>query len=277
MPRRVIDVSEHQGWIDWDAATNDIDGVIIRVGYGNNYDSQDDAYAVYNMDSCERLGIPYGVYLYSYADNFADVASEVEHALEMVEGRNPVLGVWFDTEQSGLEEISYKAADVFCRAIASAGYRTGVYCYQSWYWSYLQGIEQTWPIWFAAYTDSPNMCENVYAWQYTSDGSCAGVEGRVDVSNWYEDSWFESEEEMIDYDKIAETVWNFPQNGTLMRDRVQGTDEAANACREQLCRKDDVSQRGTEASLYERVCWLGARTAEILEALEGIKAQLDKE
>lgn len=71
----------------------------------------------------------------------------------------------------------------------------------------------------------------------------------------------EEEEEMIDYeylaDLVANKVWNFEQNGTLMRDRVQGTDEAANACRVQLERKDDVTGRGTEANLYERACWIG--------------------
>lgn len=77
------------------------------------------------------------------------------------------------------------------------------------------------------------------------------------------------EEEMIDYDelanKVAERVWNFEQNGTLMRDRIQGTDEAANACREQLTRTDDVSGRGTEANMYERACWLGAAVKELEE------------
>ena len=77
------------------------------------------------------------------------------------------------------------------------------------------------------------------------------------------------EEEMIDYDeladKVAERVWNFEQNGTLMRDRIQGTDEAANACREQLTRTDDVSGRGTEANMYERTCWLGAAVKELEE------------
>lgn len=277
--RTVIDVSEHQGWIDWDAANSEIAGAIVRVGYGSDYASQDDKYAARNMDECERLGIPYGVYIYSYAADLGEVASEIEHALRMVEGRNPVLGVWFDTEQSGLESISWDASDAFCRAMADAGHRTGVYCYQSWYWSCLQGIEASWPVWFASYTDSPSMPDNVHAWQYTSDGGVAGISGRVDMNHWYNDEWFESEEEMIDYDlladKVAERVWNFVQNGTLMRDRMQGTDEAACRARDELTRKDDVSGRGTEATLFERACWIGARTEEIVDGQEAIAQKLD--
>lgn len=263
--KTVIDVSEHQGWIDWELATECVDGVIIRIGYGSDYESQDDKYASRNMDECERLGIPYGVYLYSYASDMGEVASEIEHALRMLEGRNPVLGIWFDTEQAGLEWISFDAAMAFCGAMRDAGYRTGVYCYQSWYYSYMGGIERQWPIWFASYTDSPVMPDNVYAWQYTSDGYVNGIGGRVDMNHWYHEDWFETEDEMIDYDKLAEAVWNFEQNGVKMRDRLQGTDEAANKCREQLERKDDVSGRGTEANMYERACWLGAAVKELSE------------
>lgn len=83
-------------------------------------------------------------------------------------------------------------------------------------------------------------------------------------------------------DVSAEDVWNFDQNGTLMRDRIQGTDEAANGAlreaseaktaandaRDQLTRRDDVSGRETDANLYERVCWLGARTEELNSKLD---------
>ncbi len=276
--RAVIDVSEHQGWIDWDAASADIDGAIVRIGYGSDYSNQDDRYAARNMDECERLGIPYGVYLYSYASDMGEVASEIEHALRMVDGRSPSLGVWFDTEQAGLEGVSRDASAAFCAAMADAGHRTGVYCYQSWYWSCLQGIEQDWPIWFASYTDSPSMPENVYAWQYTSDGGVAGISGRVDMNNWYHEDWFE-EEEMIDYEKladmVAERVWNFDQNGTLMRDRLQGADEAACKSRDELTCKDDASGRGTSATLRERVCWMGARTEELSDTQDAMIQKLD--
>lgn len=84
------------------------------------------------------------------------------------------------------------------------------------------------------------------------------------------------DDEMIDYNAVANAVWNFDQNGTLMRDRVQGTDEAANVAREKLTRTDDVSGRGTTAELYDRVCYLGARTAEQGEQLEAIQKTLEE-
>ena len=62
-----IDVSYSQGQINWPEIKNHIDFAIIRCGYGDNIESQDDAYWKYNADACTRLNIPFGVYIYSYA------------------------------------------------------------------------------------------------------------------------------------------------------------------------------------------------------------------
>ena len=82
----VIDVSEHQGVINWDAVKPNIAGAILRCGYGDNYESQDDSQWVRNLAECERLGIPRGVYLYSYATNDAMAKSELQHILRCIKG-----------------------------------------------------------------------------------------------------------------------------------------------------------------------------------------------
>ena len=75
----VIDVSSYNGFIQWDNMKNYIEGAIIRIGYGSDIQSQDDTAAIRNMDECERLGIPYGVYLYSYALVYFYAASATAH------------------------------------------------------------------------------------------------------------------------------------------------------------------------------------------------------
>ena len=65
MAYRIIDVSSNNGQLDWDTIKSSIDGVIIRIGYGSDIENQDDSQAIRNMQECERLGIPYGVYIYS--------------------------------------------------------------------------------------------------------------------------------------------------------------------------------------------------------------------
>ena len=75
--KKGFDVSAHQGNINWTTVKSQIDFAIIRCGYGGNSTSQDDSKWAYNVSECERLGIPYGVYLNSYATTdstgFADL------------------------------------------------------------------------------------------------------------------------------------------------------------------------------------------------------------
>lgn len=62
-----IDVSEHNGQINWEQVkASGVEFAIIRCGYGQNKTGQDDKQWIRNVTECERLGIPYGVYLYSY-------------------------------------------------------------------------------------------------------------------------------------------------------------------------------------------------------------------
>ncbi len=96
-----VDVSDHNGYIDWaDLKNRGIKFAIIRIGYGNDIEAQDDKMAGYNMQQCEKYGIPYGVYIYSYALNNDDLDSEIRHTYRMIQGRNPVMGIWFDMEDA---------------------------------------------------------------------------------------------------------------------------------------------------------------------------------
>ena len=193
-----IDLSNHNGVIDWEKVkAAGIDFAIIRVGYGSDIESQDDVQAVRNMQECERLGIPYGVYLYSYALKVENAVSEAKHALRMIEGFNPVLGIWFDMEDAdgykagkGLNvynerELITEMCKTFCNLIAKAGYKTGIYANKN-YFDNVIIAEQVadYDKWLAHWgIDEPSM--PCLFWQYTSDGSVDGINGRVDMDYYY--------------------------------------------------------------------------------------------
>ena len=88
--KRIPDVSEHQGKIRWEKLKDKIPGAIIRVGYGDDLKSQDDLYAIYNMQECTRLGIPFAVYIYSYAATEKQIRSEIAHTKRVCAGFKPV-------------------------------------------------------------------------------------------------------------------------------------------------------------------------------------------
>lgn len=183
--KRIIDVSEHQGIIDWEKAKPHIDGAILRCGYGGDYPAQDDACFQRNADACARLGIPFGVYLYSYADSLEKARSEAEHVLRLIRGYKLSYPVYLDLEEPGTEAGAVERACLFGDIIEKAGYWCGIYANLNWWESHLRGLER-FTKWVAQYY---RICEYKGAfldmWQYSDKGSIEGIAGFVDMNECY--------------------------------------------------------------------------------------------
>ena len=188
-----IDVSKWQGNIDWATVKNNVDFVIIRCGYGGDLTSQDDAKWAYNVSECERLGIPYGVYLFSYATTTDMALSEAQHVIRLLQGHTPTLPVYYDLEDSSstgsLTNAQIKSiAQTFCNAIAAAGYTPGVYSMTSWWNGKLSdSAYNAWSRWVAQFSSSCTYAGSYDMWQYTDSGTVAGISGSVDKNYWYAD------------------------------------------------------------------------------------------
>ena len=178
---RVIDVSEHQGTINWDAVKGHIDGAILRCGYGDNIVSQDDKQWKRNADECTRLGIPFGVYIYSYATSDSQARSEAEHVLRLVSGYKLSYPIYLDLEQAETEKGAIQRANIFGNIIEKAGYWCGVYANTNWWTNYLVGLER-FVKWVAQYNSVCTYKGTYDIWQYTSGGSFPGISGNVDMT-----------------------------------------------------------------------------------------------
>ena len=195
----VIDVSEWQGDINWAKAKADgVEGAIIRLGYGegNNADKK----AQRNISECKRLGIPFGIYWYSYADTpslakeeGADVVAKLKQF-----GVNPsdlAYPVYYDLEKWTWEghqpptdpNVYNNIVNNWYSALQSAGYKNlGVYSYTS----YLQGplkhadiyAKTTWVAQYGARMGFDSFPTNSRGWQYTSSGKVNGISGNVDMN-----------------------------------------------------------------------------------------------
>lgn len=197
-----VDVSEHNRTIDWEAAKNDgVKFAIIRVGYGNDLTNQDDKYWLRNVSECERLGIPYGVYIYSYAKNADMARSEADHVLRLIKGHDLSYPVYFDMEDNsqlnatgGDSTELAKIASAFCEKIEAAGYDVGIYANRNWFTYYLTDpVFDNWVRWVAEYGVSQCQYGGEYGmWQLSSGGRVKGIDypaddegGRVDVNLMY--------------------------------------------------------------------------------------------
>lgn len=185
-----LDVSHHQGKIDWEKVSkSDVDFVIIRCGYGNDLTSQDDKYFAQNVAGCEKYNIPYGIYIYSYALNVSDAKSEANHVLRLIKstGAKPTYPIYIDYEDSSQNGLTPKQlgnfATAFFNKTIAAGYKAGVYANLNWWTNKLTDSRfNQWTKWVAQYNSACSYTKPYQIWQSTSTGKVPGVNGNADLN-----------------------------------------------------------------------------------------------
>ncbi len=187
-----IDVSQYQGTIDWEKVKPHIDFVIIRCGYGQDIVSQDDAMFKRNADECTRLGIPFGVYLYSYASNEKEAISEAKHVLRLVKDYKMEYPVYYDLEDPKVGRLSNdqiaRNAKAFADELEANNYYVGMYANLFWWRTKLTDpLFNDYTKWIASYNDVLNYDGNYDMWQYSSTGFVEGINGYVDLDFGYKD------------------------------------------------------------------------------------------
>lgn len=185
-----IDVSKHQGKIDWaKVKKTDINFAIIRCGYGDDLPYQDDEYFAANVKGCEENHIPYGIYIYSYATNTTMAKSEANHVLRLINttGAMPTMPIYYDLEDKSQENLSAKTlgniAETFCNAIMAKGYTVGVYANLNWWNNKLTDKRfDNWAKWVAQYNSTCSYEGTYDMWQYSSTGRVDGISGNSDMN-----------------------------------------------------------------------------------------------
>lgn len=195
----VIDVSSWQGDIDWAKAKADgVEGAIIRLGFGWGNDA--DAKAQRNINECKRLGIPFGIYWYSYAEDASGSRQEGNDVVSKLRqfGVSPndlKYPVYYDLESwtwtghtpPTNPNVYNSIVNAWYGALQSGGYQNlGVYSYTS----YLQGplnnaniyAKTRWVAQYGPQMEFTAFGTNDRGWQYTSSGQINGISGSVDMN-----------------------------------------------------------------------------------------------
>lgn len=185
---RGIDVSNFQGTIDWNQVkAAGIEFAILKVGpvYG-----KPDSTFERNATECERLGIPYGVYYYSYARSVADANKEADRTLAWLGGHHPSLPVYYDLEDNYiLQDPNFskdklaRIAQTFCNRMEAVGFKSGIYANLNWLNNYLDSPSLSgYDHWVAQYNWCCDYAGSYSFWQYSSSGNVPGVNGRCDMN-----------------------------------------------------------------------------------------------
>ena len=193
-----IDVSSHQGDIDWDAVRSDgVEFAILRIGvrgYAEEGNIKLDDKFIQNYEGAHNAGIDVGVYFYSQAISVEEAIDEANFVLEQLDGRKLEYPVVFDWEPVDTydPDVTPRTEDVmpgtltlgaqaFCETVKDAGYEAMIYTNKKMaYIKYDLRLLENYPKWLALYTDEMTYYYDFDMWQY-GFGNVDGVEGDVDL------------------------------------------------------------------------------------------------
>ena len=192
MERKGIDVSYHQGVIDWKKVKADgIQFAIIRAGYGK---TQMDKKFIENIRGANTAGIEVGIYWFIYAKDISEAIENAERCHACISLYKGIIKhkVWADWEYGSDKRNPKNKASrtaivkAFCWRLKSLGYEVGVYANLDYIKSKFDMSQLSeYPLWFAKYSTSKGSY-NPFMWQYSSKGSVAGITGNVDMNILYD-------------------------------------------------------------------------------------------
>lgn len=189
-----VDVSEHQGLIDWETVAQNVDFAIVRLGY-RGYTGGSlvlDGYYSTNMQGATESGIPVGVYFYSQAITYDEGVEEANFVLNNLGEYNLAYPIILDredpmTDDARTNDLSVEqhtdAAKGFMDTITAAGYKAMIYTNRTYFALYLD-LDSLYPcsLWYAQYADEPDWPYEFEMWQYTESGTVPGINGSVDMN-----------------------------------------------------------------------------------------------
>jgi GH25 family lysozyme M1 (1,4-beta-N-acetylmuramidase) len=190
-----IDVSSHQGNINWKkAAADGVEFAFIRAlyrGYGASGKLVEDERFDANMSGAIAAGIPVGIYVYTQAITQEEILEEAQLAIAKAAKYTDSCRIVVDVEKVAESEGRMNALEVsertelvalFCQTVEEAGYTPMVYCNMEMA-ALMLDMEKLkdYDIWFAGYTDTMYYPYDYCVWQYSEKGTVDGIEGAVDL------------------------------------------------------------------------------------------------
>lgn len=191
-----IDISKHNGTVDWNAVKNaGVEFVILRCGYRGSASGvlvEDEKFRT-NIKGATAAGLKVGIYFFSQAVNEMEAVEEASLTLSLIKGHKISYPVYIDVEAANGRADGLSAAErtkvvrAFYETIRDSGYTAGVYSNKNWFAEKMDtGAFGNYRIWLAQYTESPTYTGRYEMWQYSSRGTIPGIKGDVDLNICYQ-------------------------------------------------------------------------------------------
>ncbi|WP_427110457.1 GH25 family lysozyme [Lysinibacillus xylanilyticus] len=182
---KIIDISYHQGDIDWSKASKEVDLAIIRTQYGTS--TIDDKY-IRNINECKKYKVPFGVYIYVTFKNKTEALAQARDFYERVQAHKPLFYV-VDVEESFGSSVQniLQGTQAFVDYLKGKGVKVGLYTGHHFYKPYKMDTVKNYDfLWIPRYsgTSAPGLKPDYPCdlWQYTESGTVVGIKGNVDLN-----------------------------------------------------------------------------------------------
>lgn len=185
-----IDVSEHNGDFNFTPYTDHF--VIIRMGLGRSSGQMlEDEWFRRNLQKCSNLGIPIGLYFFSYAKTASLARDQADWVYEIIKNMDLPYGIWVDIEDDRDSNFyrtpaeNKAVAQAFCQRLKDRGIRSriGIYASASYFVAGNLGDLNNWYRWVAAWGFSHSPVTNTWIWQFTSEYRGLYLDGNQYVGN----------------------------------------------------------------------------------------------
>lgn len=190
---KIIDVSKHNGVIDWKkVAADGVKGAIIRAGYGKLASQKDPTFEA-NYAGAVAAGLHVGAYWYSYAQTAVEGVEEAAACIECIKGKQFDLPIFFDIEDNSQVNLSKAVCTditvAFLTKLENSGYFAGLYSFDSFFATNLEAYVRTrYALWVARVENvEPKVGIEWGIHQYSWRGKVNGISGNVDMNNCRKD------------------------------------------------------------------------------------------
>ena len=191
-----IDVSNHQGDIDWETVKNSgVEFAFIRIGYGHNREAKimEDEKFRKNLEGARNAGLKVGLYFYSYATEIWEAEEQANWIVKTLNGEKIDLPIVFDYEtwksfptyNINIVDLN-KVAKRFLDILHDNGYE-GMNYSSKYYLNTIWNISE-YPTWLAHYVSKTNYDKDFKVWQFSNTGEVPGINGFVDLDVLYLDN-----------------------------------------------------------------------------------------
>lgn len=225
-----IDISNHNGKVNWSKVVETIDFVMIRAGYGRN---NIDARLVNNVKGCQSYSIDFGFYWFSYALDTADAKNEADYVCNLADKYHPTYPIAYDWEYDS-DEYAKKCgvtisnqkreefAKTFLNRVKERGYTPILYTNIDYLSKGFNNLTTSYDIWLAQWgVNKPTRSCKI--WQKTSSGKVNGISGSVDLNVGYKnyadktnsntntstnDNKETKTDKKTELEKVKNTYWN---------------------------------------------------------------------